>query len=459
MLFLHISDIHFKRKEVGEPDDPNRALRNDMIEDVKVTRGKIGRAADGILISGDIAYYGVEEEYVFAYEWLETKLCPAAGCDIQNVFVVPGNHDIDRSKEAGPAQIAARSSLRAIDIHQVDNTLRDWLRDKTSADVIFGPLEHYNRFAAKFICALRPYPTEEEKKAKAATKAAAGASADPTEEPAALPFATRKVQLSDRSWLKLWGFSTVIVSDKYDDKDKMLVDPAAAQIEAEDGVTHLVMCHHPFGWLRNGKPFEDRINAVAKIQLFGHEHTQRMDEGKRFLRVRAGALQPARDEADWKPGYNWLDIDVATNAGKRELVVLAWVRMHETNQFLAVPDPDKKEIWENRYPLPDWSPPRDTNPGKSSAIVTDNTVAPAHDIEAKVDTSRPPATIRSVTVKFFKLKEHEQRRVISELALDRAGDRDLRDYEQVIQAVRRSKTENKLEELDQALDKALSGEK
>ncbi|MES2292541.1 MAG: metallophosphoesterase [Pseudomonadota bacterium] len=127
MLYLHISDIHFKRKEVGTPDDPNQALRNDMIEDVKHMREKIGRAADGILISGDIAYHGVEEEYNFAYDWLEKKLCPVAGCKIQDVFVVPGNHDIDRSKEAGPAQVAARNSLRTIDAREVDKVVREWL--------------------------------------------------------------------------------------------------------------------------------------------------------------------------------------------------------------------------------------------------------------------------------------------------------------------------------------------
>src|ERR1700733_1352293 len=123
MLFLHISDIHFRRREIGEPDDPNRALRNDMVQDVRYMRNKIGRNADGILISGDIAYFGVDEEYDYAYHWLETELCPAAGCSVQNTFVVPGNHDIDRSKEVGPAQIAARESLRTVDVRRVDAEL------------------------------------------------------------------------------------------------------------------------------------------------------------------------------------------------------------------------------------------------------------------------------------------------------------------------------------------------
>ncbi len=60
--------------------------------------------------------------------------------------------------------------------------------------------------------------------------------------------------------MRLWGFNTVLVSGADDAEGLMLVDPAASQIEAEDGVVHLVMCHHPFGWLKNKWAFEDRLS-------------------------------------------------------------------------------------------------------------------------------------------------------------------------------------------------------
>jgi hypothetical protein len=67
----------------------------------------------------------------------------------------------------------------------------------------------------------------------------------------------------------------------------------------------------------------------------------------------------------------------------------------------------------------------------------------------------PPVTVRSVTIKFFKLKEHEQRRVIAKLELDRPGDKDLKDYEQAINAVRRSQEEGKLQQLNDLIDEML----
>ena len=84
------------------------------------------------------------------------------------------------------------------------------MRSKIASSVIFGPIENYNRFAAKFLCPLRPYGTG---------------------EVPARPFACRDLKLNDGSTLRLWGFNTVLVSDVTDDERRMLIDPAAAQIE------------------------------------------------------------------------------------------------------------------------------------------------------------------------------------------------------------------------------------
>lgn len=435
MLFLHISDIHFKQVDAGQPDDPNRALRNDMVRDVGTMRSRIGRAVDGVLVTGDIAFAGKSTEYDFAYHWLENELCPAAGCPIDSVFVVPGNHDVDRSVEVGPAFVAARKQLREISAKEADGEIRKWLREPLSANVIFGPIENYNRFAAKFLCALRPYIETEGQRNSG--------------DVPGRPFATRDLQLDDGSTLRLWGFNTVLISDGGDKEGRMLIDPAASQIEVAKGVTHLVMCHHPFGWLKNKQAFEDRVNAVAHIQLFGHEHTRRVEENRRFLRIRAGALQPDRDDTEWKPGYNWIDVSVETEGKKRTLSVRLWVRMHEVSQFQAIHDPDDKETWENRFALPDWVPP------PVPASLETETVQVVE--RAMATEGALPVTVRSVTIKLFKLKEHEQRRIIAKLELDRQGDKDLKDYELATNAVRRSYQEGKLQQLSDLVDEMLAG--
>jgi hypothetical protein len=312
------------------------------------------------------------------------------------------------------------------------------LRSKIASDVIFGPIQEYNRFAAKFWCLLRPY-----------------LESDGTEDLPSRPFARRDLPLNDGSTMRLWGFNTVLVSDITDAKDRMLIDPSAAQIEEEDGVCHMVMAHHPFSWLKNGRDFQDRCEKVAQIQLFGHEHTRRVEEGKYFLRIRAGAMQPARDESEWKPGYNWIDVSVEGKDDQRKLVVKVWVRQFETNNFLAIPDPKGRPIWENSYDLPKWTAP------EATAVETSKTEVSAPVLESPTMTTSnppPPLTIRSVTIKLFKLKEHEQRRVITLLNLDRPTDREMKDYELVVAAVKRSDALGVLSDMDRLIDRTLAGE-
>ncbi len=212
MLLLHVSDIHFKETEVGQPRQPESRLRSDLIEDVKKMRAQIGRPVDGILLSGDTAFAGKAIEYDFAYKWLEEVLCPAAGCSIEEVFVIPGNHDVDRTAEIGPAQRAARTALREISPAAADAEVRKWLRDRWSSSVIFGPIENYNRFAAKFICALRPYLADDEKAGTA------------EKDLPARPFACRDLTLNDGSKLRLWGFNSVMVCGADDAEGTMLID-------------------------------------------------------------------------------------------------------------------------------------------------------------------------------------------------------------------------------------------
>ena len=95
--FVHLSDIHFGQEKGGQikiHDD----IKDCLIEDVKLVAKSLesGRAA-GIIVTGDIAFGGRVEEYTAAAAWLD-KIAEAVGCDIFDIQVVPGNHDIDRDK-------------------------------------------------------------------------------------------------------------------------------------------------------------------------------------------------------------------------------------------------------------------------------------------------------------------------------------------------------------------------
>ena len=429
ILFLHLSDIHFRSKEINRLDDPNAGLRDDIVADVQLMRRNIDRSADGILISGDIAFAGAKQEYEFAREWLKSELCPAAGCEIEDVFVIPGNHDVDRNQAATQLHKDARNKLRSYPADQSDGILRNYLTEPFAAQMLFGPIENYNRFAAEFVCNL--------------------AAEDP-ERPEAKPFAMRDWELNDGSTLRIWGFNSVLVCDEHDARGRMFIDPAAAQVvRRAPGVTHVVMCHHPYSWLKNGKPFRERIEEVAKLHLFGHEHTRRVEEGLRFTAVRAGAVHPDPHEPGWDPGYNWINLSVENGGPKRQLHVEIWVRKREGARFIAVPNPDNANPWSVRHDLPDWTPAA-TTPAAATPLAAAPTV-----MSAPAAPPSPSVSARSVISKLFRLSEHVQRKLIVDLSLDQDGDQALKDYEFVLAAVRRAKDQNKLVDLNDKADEAL----
>lgn len=396
MLILHLSDIHFSNRDINKPYDQNLGLRDDTVDDVKKMRAKIGHDVDAILISGDIAYHGQKAEYDFAAKWLEEELCPAAGCKFENIVVIPGNHDVDRRAAAEPIHEDARKALRATGTGNSNAAIKRYVDSKASSEMLFKPIENYNRFAAKFLCEIGYYE----------------------QETGQTPYAKRDFVLNDKSTLRVWGFNSVLVCDAEDDVNKMFVDPSAAEIiKRDNGITHLVMCHHPFNWLRNKAEFQNRIDAVAKLHLFGHEHTMRVDEYRKFTRLKAGALHPERDERGWQPGYNFIDVSVSGPSDNRVLQIKLWVRQLLGARYIAAPDEEGNDPWILKHDLRPWSAPPDSiAPG----AITDAAATAAKGEEGVL--AGPAPTVRSVAIKILSLREFDQRKIITDLDLHQDGD-------------------------------------
>jgi predicted MPP superfamily phosphohydrolase len=92
---LHLSDIHFKASKAWDSEPVLRTLA-DFIK----TEVEDGLAPDLVVFSGDLAFSGKADEYSLAQDWLENQLWPALpdGLPRDRLLLVPGNHDVDRSK-------------------------------------------------------------------------------------------------------------------------------------------------------------------------------------------------------------------------------------------------------------------------------------------------------------------------------------------------------------------------
>ena len=80
VCWLHISDIHLSARDAWSQD----VVLESMCEQIDAQRQQ-GRAADFILLTGDIAFSGKVEEYALGTDFLDA-LCAASGVPKDRVF-------------------------------------------------------------------------------------------------------------------------------------------------------------------------------------------------------------------------------------------------------------------------------------------------------------------------------------------------------------------------------------
>lgn len=88
---LHLSDLHFTESSTSQ-DIICHSLYNKIKEMFSA-----GAKPNIIIITGDIVFSGKQKEYEKAKEYIDSI---AQICEIKegNIFIVPGNHDVDRGK-------------------------------------------------------------------------------------------------------------------------------------------------------------------------------------------------------------------------------------------------------------------------------------------------------------------------------------------------------------------------
>lgn len=92
VTWLHISDLHLRN---DDSYDRVVVLRS-LVKSVKHFRQRDGRAPDFIFVTGDVAYSGKPDEYVVVGDFLD-ELLDAAALTRRRLYVLPGNHDVDRT--------------------------------------------------------------------------------------------------------------------------------------------------------------------------------------------------------------------------------------------------------------------------------------------------------------------------------------------------------------------------
>lgn len=303
MLVLHLSDIHFHSPICNTTMDPDSPFRTQLVRDVRVRGSELG-GVDAICVTGDIAFRGNNDEYAAALRWL-AELCDACGCSFDNIYVVPGNHDVDRSVILSSASVRnVQHRIMTSESHLRERELFGQLQDGAAGTALFAPILAYNEFASQFDCQI--YAPDR-------------------------PWWQQDIHLDEETVLRVHGLTSTLVSGaegRNDEAGKLYLSPLQTVMDQEDGVVNLVMCHHPPDWFIDNDEVDDDIRHRASVHLFGHKHRQRYFKDDAYVRFIAGAVNPDRSETRWCPGYNLISLTVSKGGLHRQLDVeahlLAW---------------------------------------------------------------------------------------------------------------------------------------
>ncbi|HEX2090993.1 MAG TPA: P-loop NTPase fold protein [Longimicrobiaceae bacterium] len=252
VTWLHISDLHIR---AGEPYDRDIVLRA-LIDSVKQFR-QAGRAPDLIFATGDVVVSGEAAEYEIATEFFDALL-GAAALDRRRLFVIPGNHDVNRRMGLGLARTL--SSHEEADSYFSPTVPKPHLKQKLKA---------FTDWHDSYFAGIRQLP------------------GDSTCGP---------VEVAEIRGCRIGvlPINSALFSQSDDDHSKLIIgrrplEAATALLDEMDADLRVALVHHPLDWLSDIE--RPSIIAIIRenvdVMLRGHLHE---NDGESVVSAQSGFL-------------------------------------------------------------------------------------------------------------------------------------------------------------------------
>ena len=313
-IFVHVSDIHFGQERdhvVHIHDDVKKELVADAAE---VIAGSPSGAAQGILVTGDVAFSGKAEQYEAAGKWLDA-LAEGIGCPIHRVQMVPGNHDLDRDKlSIGGSKLL--EFIRAGGPAEYEKVIAN----ENDRATLFSRFEDYGRFCIGYNCGL-------DEEAKYATNL--------------------RIEVGRDRWIRFIRLNSSLLchGEERDDQPELVMGERQFVIPRHAGEENVVLVHHPLNWYKDAVDVRQYVRSRARVLISGHEHdpkveVEEVEEGCDLMMLAAGAAVPFRSNDIFTYTYNVIEFD--WDEGTDNLVVTMHPRTW--NPVKTCFEPDNKRL-------------------------------------------------------------------------------------------------------------------
>lgn len=289
--WVHLSDFHFGTDKYGEGSLSESIIRH--------IRDRGDGLPDLIFITGDIAYSGQPNQYEQFDQQFFQPLTDLLGPNAsERVFIVPGNHDLDRKTH----ELIARSTLQEKRSRFFDPTEEGCGQRKEI-------IERFTNFAC------------------ADSSAVGGAWIEGQAGSFVRRLPIHGVELGILGLNTAWH-----CQDEY---DKGGITPGANLVkeglkQISDCGFRVVLGHHPLEWLRHDErlSIERLFREHQVVYLHGHMHQSESKwngwPGQGFLTIQAGAAFQAREDEQWKNRILYAAADFG--AGKVWVEPFTWSR-------------------------------------------------------------------------------------------------------------------------------------
>ena len=296
------------------------------------------------------------------------------------------------------------------------------LYDNKTAPELIEPLNPYNEFAARYQCAL----------------SAPGK-----------PFWIDEISFNDSIKLRLYGLTSSLFCGPNDEKGRLYLGDIQTNFETSNGVINMVLMHHPHDWFLDGDNVNDALWNNIKLQLLGHRHRQRIYPADNSVILSAGAVNPARNENNWEPGYNFIELLLNEEQEQTELIINAHLRNWQSSpdRFIARQDQDGSDVFVKKMIL---GPPI-TNVQRHEIDTTSIEIAERSHVESD---NMPIVSNKNLVYRFWDLASSERREIANKLGLLSEKELELPEIERYKRAFEHAKDHDKVQELRDAIQNA-----
>ena len=251
VTWFHLSDYHLNNEAYSTK---RKAITKELLNDIQnqFKSQKDLNNIDFILLTGDLTYHGNFEEFELVYKEFISPLIKILNIKNNQVFIVPGNHEVYRNDETN-LRVKIQEKLP---INHFTALIEKLKNNKPDLNSIFNPFKNYNDFIKKYF----PHILSDH------------------------GFYKYPLKLNEKITIEITGINTAwIAKGGNEEKGKLSAGYPfiSNSIDIENNsIFRLTLMHHPMKWMYqfgdDTKLFEEFLKNQDMV-FYGHLHETNFD--------------------------------------------------------------------------------------------------------------------------------------------------------------------------------------